>query len=87
MKRIPRPLQWIFGRLLVVEILYVLAGVIPVRSGQVDRWINDKAEKRTVSFESAWSLVPGVAWVKGVRWVNQGRGNRFPEASGRQRDT
>jgi hypothetical protein len=77
MKNIPRVLKWILGGLLAFEIVYVLAGIILVQSGQVDRWINKNPEKTMVTFDSAWSFVPGVARVSGVRVVNQGRGNQL----------
>jgi hypothetical protein len=77
MKNIPRVLKWILGGLLAFEIIYVLAGIILVQSGQVDRWINKNPEKTMVTFDSAWSFVPGVARVSGVRVVNQGRGNQL----------
>ena len=77
MKNVPRVLKWILGGLLVLEIIYVAAGIILVQNGQVGRWINNKPEKRTITFDSAWSFVPGVARVSGVRVVNQGRGNQL----------
>jgi hypothetical protein len=77
LKNVPRVLKWILGGLLVFEIIYVAAGIFLVQSGQVDRWINNKPEKRTITFDSAWTFVPGVAHVSGARVVNQGRGNQL----------
>lgn len=77
MNKIPRVLRWILGGLVVFEIVYVVAGVFLVHSGQVDRWVNNKPEKRTITFDRAWTFIPGLAHVGGVRVVNQGRGNQL----------
>jgi hypothetical protein len=77
MKKMPRVLRWILGALVAFEILYVLAAVVVVKSGQVDRWVNKHPEKLEVSFDSAWTFVPGLVHLGGVRVVNQGRGNQL----------
>ncbi len=77
MKNVPRVFKWILGGLLLFEIIYVAAGITLVQSGQVGRWLNNQPEKRTIAFDSAWSFVPGVARVSGVRVVHQGRGNQL----------
>ena len=77
MKRIPRVLRWILGALVAFEILYVLAAIILVQSGQVARWVNKHPEKLKITFDSAWTLIPGLVHLGGVRVVNQGRGNQL----------
>jgi hypothetical protein len=76
-KNIPPVLKWMLGGLLVLEIVYVLTGVILVRSGRVGRWVNSRPEKRTIAFDGAWSFVPGVVRLSGVRVVNEGRGSQL----------
>jgi hypothetical protein len=77
MKRMPRVLRWILGALVAFEILYVLAAVILVQSGQVERWVNKHPEKLKITFDSAWTFLPGLVHLGGVRVVNQGRGNQL----------
>ena len=77
MKRLTRALLWVLGALAAFEALYVLAAIIVVQSGQVDRWVNKHPEKLKITFDSAWTFVPGLVHLKGVRVVNQGRGNQL----------
>jgi hypothetical protein len=76
-KNVPRVLKGLLGGLLLFEVVYVAAGIFLVQSGRVERWINNKPERRTITFDSAWSFVPGVAHVSGARVVHQGRGNQL----------
>jgi hypothetical protein len=76
-KRLPRPLRYVLLGLLALELLYVATGFFLVRGGKVLAWVNRHPEKRTITFESAWSVVPGLVHVRGGRLVNQGRGNQF----------
>jgi len=77
MKRLPRVLRWILGVLVAFEVLYVLAAIIVVQSGQVDRWVNKHPEKLKITFDRAWTFIPGLVHLGGVRVVNQGRGNQL----------
>lgn len=80
-----RPLRRRFRRTIAVllavlgalEVIYVVAGVALVRSGQVGRWINRNPEKLRITFDSVWPIVPGVVRVRGFRIVNQGRGDQL----------
>ena len=60
-----------------LEIAYVAAGLYLVRSGQVERWVNKHPEKLRVTFDSAWSVVPGVVHFRGFRILQQGRGSQL----------
>ena len=73
MKRIPRWLRRVLVGLAVFDLVYVAAGLFLVQSGQVERWLNDKPEKRKIEFESAWTVIPGVAHVRSFRMTHQGR--------------
>ncbi len=77
MKKLPRVLRWALGGLVAFEVAYVAAGLILVKTGQVDRWLNNHPEKRVIRFESVWTVIPGVAHVRGFHMVNQGRGNQL----------
>ncbi len=77
MKKMPRAVRWVLGGLVVFELAYVATGVFLVRSGRVDRWLNKHPEKRVLRFESAWTVIPGVAHVRGLRMVSQGRSNQL----------
>ncbi len=61
----------------VLEIGWVAGGLLLVRSGQVDRWINKRPEKTRITFDSVWPIVPGVVRVRNFRIVNQGRGDQL----------
>lgn len=75
--RFRRVLGALLAVLTVLEIAYVAAGLYLVRSGQVERWINKHPEKLRVTFDSAWSVIPGVVHFRGFRIVQQGRGSQL----------
>jgi hypothetical protein len=77
MNGIKRVLRWSVGALVAFEVVYVLAAIIVVQSGQVDRWVNTHPEKLKITFASAWTFIPGLVHLGGVRVVNQGRGNQL----------
>lgn len=76
-RRIWRLLTALVATLGVLEVAYVAAGLYLVRSGQVERWINKHPEKLLVSFDAAWTIVPGVVHFRGFRIVQQGRGRQL----------
>jgi hypothetical protein len=76
-RRWPPAFRWSLGVLVALEAAYVAAGVALVESGQVERWLNAHPEKRVVRFDSAWTILPGVAHVRGFQMVSQGRGNQL----------
>lgn len=61
----------------VLEVVWVAGGLVLVKSGQVDRWINKHPEKTRITFDSVWPIVPGVVRVRSFRIVNQGRGDQL----------
>jgi len=63
--------------LVAFEIVYVLAGLYLVRSGQVEHWLNKSPEKRTIRFDAVFTIIPGVAHVRGLRMTSQGRGDQL----------
>jgi len=77
MKLPRRAIRWLAGGLAGFEVVYVATGALLVRSGQVSRWLNRSPEKRVIRFQSAWSVVPGVAHVRGFHMVDQGGGHQL----------
>lgn len=75
--RVRRLVAGLFAAVGALEVAYVAAGLYLVRSGQVERWINKHPEKLRVSFESAWTVIPGVVHFRGFRIVQQGRGSQL----------
>ena len=75
--RLRRALAAILAVLGALEAVYVLGGLVLVKSGQVGRWINRNPQKLNVTFDSVWPIVPGVVRVRGFRIVNQGRGDQL----------
>jgi hypothetical protein len=75
--RIRRVVFGLAATVAAFETAYVLAGIYLVRSGQVERWTNKHPEKLRVTFESAWTVVPGVVHFRGLRIVQQGRGSQL----------
>jgi len=61
----------------VLEVAYVVGGLVLVKSGQVGRWINKNPQKLNITFDSVWPIVPGVVRVRNFRIVNQGRGDQL----------
>jgi len=61
----------------VLEVVYVVGGLVLVKSGQVGRWINKNPQKLNITFDSVWPIVPGVVRVRNFRIVNQGRGDQL----------
>jgi len=76
-RSVPRWLRFVLGGVVVLEIVYVLAGLYLVRSGQVERWLNKDPDKRVIRFDSVLTIIPGVAHVRGFRMTNQGRGDQL----------
>lgn len=76
-RRLRRLLVRVLAVLGVLQVVWVAGGLILVRSGQVDRWINKHPEKTRITFDSVWPIVPGVVRVRGFRIVNQGRGDQL----------
>ena len=77
LRRFRRLVAWSLAVVGVLELLYLGAALYVVRSGRLDRWINRHPEKLRVTFESAWTLVPGVVHFRGLRIVQQGRGSQL----------
>lgn len=75
--RFRRALAVLLAVLGVLEFVYVVAGLVLVRSGQVGRWINKNPQKLSITFDSVWPIVPGVVRVRNFRIVNQGRGDQL----------
>jgi hypothetical protein len=75
--RFRRILLGLLAALGALEVAYVAAGLYLVRSGQVERWINKHPEKLRVTFDSAFSVIPGVVHFRGFRIVQQGRGSQL----------
>jgi hypothetical protein len=63
--------------LATLEIAYVGIALYLVRSGQVERWINRHPEKLRITFDSAWTVVPGVVHFRNFRIVQQGHGSQL----------
>jgi adhesin HecA-like repeat protein len=76
-RSIRRVLLALLAAAALLEAVYVGAGVYLVRSGQVERWINKRPEKLRVSFDSAFTIVPGVVHFRNLRIVQQGRGSQL----------
>jgi hypothetical protein len=76
-RRIGRLLVALLAAVGALEVAYVAAGLYLVRSGQVERWINKHPEKLRVTFDSAWTVIPGVVHFRGFRIVQQGRGSQL----------
>jgi hypothetical protein len=75
--RLRRAIAVLLAVLGVLEVVYVVAGIYLVKSGQVGRWINKNPQKLNITFDSVWPIVPGVVRVRGFRIVNQGRGDQL----------
>lgn len=76
-RRFRRALVALLSLLCVLEVVYVVAGLFLVKSGQVGRWINKHPEKLRITFDSVWPIVPGMVRIRGFRMVNQGRGDQL----------
>ncbi len=76
-----RPIRNVLRALLVLvvvlEVVYVGAGLVLVRSGQVARWINTDPGKLRITFDSVLPIVPGVVRVRGFRILVQDRANQI----------
>ncbi len=75
--RLRRVLVVLLAILGTVETIYVVGGLVLVKSGQVGRWINKNPKKLSITFDSVWPIVPGVVRVRNFRIVNQGRGDQL----------
>ncbi len=75
--RLRRAALVVLGVLVALEVVYVVAGLFLVRTGQVGRWINTDPGKLLITFDSVWSVVPGVVRIRGFRIVNQGRSDQL----------
>lgn len=75
--RLRRLLRVVLGVLGLLEVVYVGGGLVLLKSGQVERWINAHPEKTKISFDSVWPVFPGVVRISNFRIVNQGRGDQL----------
>lgn len=72
-----RGLALLLGLVAFLEAVYVGGGLILVRSGQVDRWINTQPDKLKITFDSVLPIVPGLVRVRGFRLLIQDRANQI----------
>jgi hypothetical protein len=70
-RRTVRILAIVLAVIVGLEVVYLVVGNVMLRAGTVERLLNKRPEKLKVHYESAYTLFPGHAVVKGFRIRSQ----------------